>query len=49
MVMNSMGPVAVPSNAVNSRETTVAVPDVLARAMPLLTEWGWPDIPLAFT
>ncbi len=35
-----MSPVAVPSNAVNLKDNTVAVTDVLVRAMPLRTQWG---------
>ena len=44
-----MGPVAVPSRSVNSSETIVSASDVLVRAMPLRTEWGWPGVPLAST
>ena len=46
---DSVSPVAVPSSAVNSSETVVGASDVLVRAMPLRTEWGWPGVPLAST
>ncbi len=45
-VRDSVSPVAEPSSAVNSSDTTVAVSDVLVRAMPLRTEPGWPGVPL---
>ena len=40
---------AVPSRSVNSSETVVGASDVLVRAMPLRTAWGWPGVPLAST
>ena len=49
MVSDSGSPVAVPSRSVNSSETVVGASDVLVRAMPLRTEWGWPGVPLAST
>ena len=47
--MDGVDPVAVPSNAINSRETAAAAPDVLVSARPLLTARGWPGVPLAST
>ena len=49
MVSDSGSPVAVPSRSVNSSETVVGASELLVRAMPLRTEWGWPGVPLAST